>query len=107
MHFKHSSVNGEEISNEAIKCITKKLNIPLNQLDSDGAPSIAGKSIHAVTFLKQSSGNKIRKHQCIMQTEASCSVIQFQHLMSTVAAAGNYIQNNGLKHNNPSTASGG
>jgi len=43
-------MNEEEISTEAIKCNTKNLNIPSNQLDSDRGPSMVGKTVQATAL---------------------------------------------------------
>jgi hypothetical protein len=85
-----------------MKCITEKMNLPLNKLVAtctDGAPSMVGRIVGAVALLERSSGKQIRKYYCISHRHVLCSkIIKFHHLMSIVVAAVNYIWNNGLNH---------
>jgi hypothetical protein len=52
---------GNEIADEVIKCVTEKLCLTFHNLVAvctDGAPSVRGKSVGAVTLVKKYAGKK-------------------------------------------------
>ncbi|XP_075443375.1 general transcription factor II-I repeat domain-containing protein 2-like [Ascaphus truei] len=93
---------GKEISTEVIKCMNDKLGIGYENLVAictDGAPTMCGKHVGAVTLIEQFIGRQITKHHCIIHLQVLCSkVLKFDYVMSVVVSIVNYLRSRGLKH---------
>uniref|UniRef100_A0A4X2KNG3 SPIN-DOC-like zinc-finger domain-containing protein n=1 Tax=Vombatus ursinus TaxID=29139 RepID=A0A4X2KNG3_VOMUR len=93
---------GKEIANQVNKCVTEKLGITFENLVAictDGAPSMCGKNLGAVTLVEEFAGKKITKYHCIEHWQVLCSrVLNFDSVMSVVLSTVNYIRSRGLKH---------
>lgn len=93
---------GMEIAKEVKLCLTEKLGITFKNLVAictDGAPSMCGKNLGAVTIIENFAGKKITKYHCIVHLQVLCGkILKYDHVMSVVVSIVNYIRSRGLKH---------
>jgi hypothetical protein len=92
----------KETADEVIKCVTEKLGLTFNNLVAvciDGAPSMRGKNVGAVTLVEKCAGKKIIKTHCIIHQQVLCStVLNFEHVMSVMVSIVNFIRSRVLTH---------
>ncbi|KAJ8872490.1 hypothetical protein PR048_026096, partial [Dryococelus australis] len=97
LYSMQSQTTGKAIANQVNKCVTERLQITYENLVvicTDGAPSMCGKNIGAVTLVEKLADKNIINYLSIKQR---CKVLNFDH-MSGVVSIGNYIRSRGLKH---------
>lgn len=93
---------GKEIAENVKICITENLHLCFKNLVSictDGAPSMRGKNVGAVTIIEQFAGKQLFKFHCVLHQQALCTkVLEFDHVFKVVFLLVNYIRSRGLKH---------
>ena len=105
-----NTTTGRDIKDAVIKCMEDhQLDLKnLIGIATDGAPSMIGKNVGAVTLILRhieplegcsSSGKEMFLCHCLLHLENLCAqVLNMSHVMTVVVKAVNSIKNNSLKH---------